>query len=284
MAALIEELEVRRHARHGLATGVAVALLVFLLFAYLPGTEETLWYWAALSFVLASAVAGLVTTVLVARAAVRRTRSVHDIERQRSPATLSVLVGLVGWLAVPVAAAVLLDRPGAGVRLVVALATGSFVGLAVGGLAVRLAEALSITHAWRPRAAAAGAVAYTAVLAAPAAGCPAGGSCLDTPDRLVAAVVGLDPGAVAPSYVAVVATGGLAVGAAIGLRGATPANAVASGGVAAVATLPIAAATAGDPDTVRTTALYLPVLAGGLAGIGAAAVLAARSGEGSPER
>lgn len=275
----------RRHVRRGLATGVAVAALVFVGFAYLPGTEESLLYWAGLSVVLATGVAGLVTTLLVARAAVRRTRAVHDLERdRRSPATRAVLVGLGGWLVVAVAATLPLDRPDAGLRLVVATVAGGFLALATGGLAVRVAVALSVTHAWRPRAVAAAAVADTAVLAAPAVGCPSGGPCLDTPDRLAGAVAGLDPTGVAAGYVAVVVVGSLAVGAVLGWRAVSPPNAVAAGGVAAVATLPLAAAATGDPGAVRATALYLPVLAGLFAGIGATAALAASSPAGSPER
>jgi len=284
VAALVAELEVRRHARTGLAVGVVVAVAVFGLFAYLPGTEESLLFWAALAFVLASAVAGLVTTVLVARAAVRRTWAVHDVEPRRSPATVAVLVGLLGWVAVPVVSTLVIERPGAGVELLFALATGGFVSLVTGGLTVRAAAAFSVTHTWRPRATAVAAVAETGLLAAPAVGCPSGGPCLDTPDRLVAAVVALDPAAVAVSYAMVVAVGGLAVGVRLGVRGITPSNAVAAGVVAAIATLPLAAAASGDPAAVRTTALYLPVLTGGLSGIGAAAALAAGSPEGSPER
>ena len=75
VAALLEALAVRRHARRGLAAGAAVATLVFGLFAYLPGTEESLVYWAGLSVVLAAGVADLVTTVLVARDLRRPERS-----------------------------------------------------------------------------------------------------------------------------------------------------------------------------------------------------------------
>lgn len=283
VVALLDELEVRRHARRGLAAGILVATLVFLGFAYLPGTDESLVYWAALSAVLASAVAGLVTAVLVARAAYRRTRSVHGLgPSRRSPATLAALVGLVGWVLVPVVATV--ARPAPGFRLQVAVVTGGFLAVAVGGLGLRLAVALSVTHAWRPGSAAAGAVAYTAVVATPAVWCPSGGPCLGTPDGLVAAVVGLDPGAVAAGYLAVVLVGGFAVGAGLGLRGAAPSHGFAAGAVASVAALPVAAAASGDPAVVRTTALYLPLLLGTLGAAGTAAVVAARPREGSPER
>jgi hypothetical protein len=278
VAALLDELEVRRHARSGVATGVGVAAVVFLVFAYLPGTAESLWYWAGLSVVLATGLAALVTTVLVARAALQRTRAVHDIERdRRSPATRAFLVGLGGWLVVSVAATLLLDRPDAGLRLVVAALAGGFLAVATGGLAVRVAVALSISHVWRPRAVAAAAVGDTAVLAAPAVGCPSGGPCLDTPDRLVAAVAALDPTGVAAAYLAVVVVGSLAVGAALGWRGASPPNAVAAGGIAAVAMLPLTAAAAGGPGVIRTTAVYLPVVTGTVSAIGAAAALAASS-------
>lgn len=285
VAALVEELEVRRHVRRGLVAGAVVAAVVFLAFAYLPGTDESLLFWAALAFVLASAVAGLVTTVLVAMAAYRRTRSVHDVDESgRSPATLAVVVGVLGWVLSPVVAALVLERPSAGVRLLVALATSGFVALAVGGLGVRVAVALSGRHEWRPRAAAAGAVAYTVLVAAPAAGCPSGAPCLDTPDHLVAALVGLDPGAVAAAYVVAIAVGGLSIGGALGLRGAGAPHGFGAGVVAAIAVLPVVAAAAGDPSVVRTTALALPVLLGAIGAIGGAAAVAVGFREGSPER
>jgi hypothetical protein len=285
VAALLETLEVRRRARTGLATGIVGAALVFVLFAYLPGTDESLVYWAALSVVLASALAGLVTTALVARAAIRRTRRINGISPgRRSPATYAFAFGLVGWIVVSIASTILLDRPTAGLRLGVAILGGGFVALATGGFVVRLAVALSATHEWRPRAVGAAAVADTAVLAAPSVGCPSGGQCLDTPPRLIGAVVGLDPTGVSTAYVVVVVIGGLTVGAAIGWRDVSPPNAVAAGGVAAVGTLPLAAAATSDPAAVRTTALYLPVLTGTLSWVGATAALAAGSPEGSPER
>ncbi|WP_254839830.1 DUF7536 family protein [Natronomonas marina] len=285
VAALAEELEVRRHARSGLLAGAAIAAAVFVIFAYLPGTDESLLYWGALSFVLATAVAGLVTTLLVARAAYRRTLSVNGIDPgRRSPSTLAVLIGLLGWALVPVVATLAVERPSGGFRLLVALVTGGFVALAVGGLGLRVAVALSLSHEWRPREAAAGAVVYTALVAAPAVGCPSGGACLGTPDGLVAAVVGLDPAAVSTVYAAVVLAGGFLVGAALGVRGAAPPHGVVAGVVAAIATLPLVAAASGDPAVVRSTALYLPVLLGTVGGVGGAVVVGIRSSDGSPER
>jgi hypothetical protein len=183
VAALVAELEVRRHARTALVVGVGVALAVFVLFAYLPGTEGSILYWAGLAFVLASAVFGVIATVLVGREAYRRTLAVNGIEPgRRSPTTLAVVFGLAGWVLVPVAATLAVDAPGPGFRLAVALSTGGFVVLVVGGLGLKLVGALSLTHAWRPPEAVAGAVVYTALLAAPAVGCPSGGPCLGTPD------------------------------------------------------------------------------------------------------
>jgi hypothetical protein len=285
VAALVEELEVHRHARSGLVAGVGIAALVFVVFAYLPGTEESLLYWTALSFVLATAVAGLVTTVLVARAAYRHTLSVNGIDPGgRSPATLAIVFGLLGWLLVPVAFTLAFDRPTEGLGLLVALVTGGFVSLAVGGLGLRLVVALSLTHEWRPPAAVAGAAVYTVLVAAPAVGCPSGGFCLGEPHRLVAAVVGFDPGAIGGAYAAVVLGGGVLVGAALGVRGAAPPHGFFAGIVATVGALPLVAAAAGDPAVVRSTALYLPVLLGGAGALGGAAVLAVRSSGGSNER
>lgn len=278
VAALVAELDVRRRVRVALVAGAGVALAVFLLFAYLPGTDESLLYWASLAFVLASAVAGLVASVLVAAAAYRRTVAVAGLEPgRRSPTTLAVLVGLAGWVLVPVAAAIAVDRPSAGVRLGVALLTSGFVALVSGGLGVKLAGALSVTHRWRPPAAVAGAVAYTALVAGPAVGCPAGGPCLGTPDELVATAVGLDPGATAPAYALVALGGGLLVGVALALRDAAPPHGFFAGAVAAIATLPVVAAATGDPAAVRTTALYLPLVLGAAGACGSALVLAARS-------
>ena len=285
VTALLEELEVRRHARSGLLAGVGVAAVVFVVFAYLPGTDESLLYWTALSFVLATAVAGFVTTVLVARAAYRHTLSVNGIDPgRRSPATLAAVFGLLGWLVVPVAFTLAVDRPTEGLRLLVAVVTGGFVSLAVGGLGLRLVVALSLSHEWRPPAAAAGAAAYTALVAAPAVGCPSGGFCLGTPHGLAAAVVGLDPRATAAGYAAVVLGGGALVGAGLGARGAAPPHGFFAGVVATVGVLPLVASAAADPAVVRSTALYLPALLGGVGALGGAAVLALPSAGGSGER
>ena len=92
-------------------------------------------------------------------------------------------------------------------------------------------------------------------------------------------MAGVDAGAVAPAYAAVVVAGALVVSATLGNRGAPPPNAVAAGAVAAIASLPLAAAAAGDADTVRTTARYLPVLVGTVSGTGAVVALAVGSSE-----
>ena len=284
VAALVEELEVRRHVRNGIAVGAAVAAAVFLLFAYLPGTEESLLYWAALSFVLASAVSGLVTTVLVARAAYRRTLSVNGIDPgRRSPTTLAAVFGLLGWVSVSVVAALALERPPAGLRLLVALVTAGFVAVVVGALGLKLVVALSLSHEWRSPEAAAGAAAYTALVAGPAVGCPSGRFCLGTPGGLAGAVVGLDPAAVPAAYAVVALGGGVLVGALLARRGAAPPHGFLAGIVATVSSLPVVAAASGDPAAVRTAALYLPILLGGTCAAGGAVVVAG-SADGSRER
>jgi hypothetical protein len=292
VAAIAAELDVRRHVRTAVFAGLAFAIGVFLLFAYLPGTEESLLYWGALTFVLAFAVACLVATVLLSHAAYRRALAVNGVDPGgRSPTTLAAVVGLLGWVFVPIAGTLAFDSvsvglglvvgtttgtgaPG-GLALVVAVVMGGFVVLAVGGFGLTFVTALSLSHRWRPREAVAAAVAYTAVVAAPAVGCPSGGACLGTPDRLVAATVGLDPAAVGPAYAAVALGGGLAVGIALGVRGAAPPHAFFAGCVATASALPVVAAAAGDPVVVRSTALYLPMLLGSVAALGNGIALAA---------
>jgi hypothetical protein len=279
VAALVAELEVRRHVRNAAVAGVAFALAVFLLFAYLPGTEESLLYWGALAFVLAFAASGLIATVLLGYSAYRRTRAVGDVEPGgRSPTTLAVVLGLLGWVLLPVGVALAFDRVGPGFELAVATLVGGFVVLVVGGLGLRFVTALSLSHEWRPRAAVSGSVAYTALVALPAVGCPSGGPCLGTPDRLVAATVGLEPGVVGPAYAAVALGGGLLLGVLLGVRGAAPPHGFFAGCVASVAGLPVVAAASGEPAVVRTTALYLPVVLGTVAAVGGAVVYALRDG------
>ena len=281
VAALVAELEVRRHVRNAAIAGAGFALAVFLLFAYAPGTEESLLYWASLAFVLAFAVTGLVATVLLSYAAYRRTLAVSGAEPgRRSPTTLTVVFGLLGWVLVPVAVTLAFDRVTEGFALVVATVTGGFVVLVVGGLGLRLVTALSLSHEWRALDGAVAAAAYTALVAGPAIGCPSGGPCLGTPDRLVAATVGLEFGAVGPAYAAVVLGGGSLLGVVLGLRDAAPPHGFFAGIVAAVAALPVVAAATRDPSVVRVTALYLPVVLGTVAAVGGGVVYALGTGSG----
>jgi hypothetical protein len=76
-AALVEALRVRQNALRGTAVGVLFAALVFLVFVVLaPGTDQSLPYYLALWFVLALAVSGLATAVLVG---VRAYRLVQEL-------------------------------------------------------------------------------------------------------------------------------------------------------------------------------------------------------------
>lgn len=276
VAALAEELAVRRRVRFAITVGAAVALTVFVLFAYLPGTDESLLYWAALTFVLGAAVAGLLATLSVGYAAYRRTLDVNDLEPGRpAPTTLAVVLGALGGVFVPVTATLAFDRMTAGFELLLATVTGGFVVLVVGGLGVRLVGALSLDHEWRPRYAAAGGTVYTALVVIPAVGCAARGPCLGTPDALVAALLEPSLAPVAPEYALASVGGGVLLGAAFGLRRVSPAHGFFAGCVATVGSLPVVAATAGDPETVRLAALYLPAILGIVAALGSAAVLAA---------
>lgn len=274
VAALVSELEIQRHVRTALVTGIAFSLLVFVLFAYIPGTDESLLYWAALTFVLGFAVFGLVATVLVARAAYRRTLDVTGIDPgPRSPTTLAIVFGLLGWILLPVTATLAFDRLTPDLRLVVALLTGGFVVLVVGGLGLKLVAALSLRHEWQPVAAIVSAVLYTGLVAVPAVGCPADGFCLGTPDELAVAILSFDTTLVAPAYAVTALLGGAIVGFGVGLRGAGPAHGFFGGVVATASTLPVVAAATGDPEIVRTTALYLPVILGAAGTFGGAVAL-----------
>lgn len=275
VAALADELNVRRHARVAVGAGVGFALLVFVLFAYLPGTDESILYWASLTFVLAFAASALIATVLVGRAAYRRTRDLSDADAgDRSATTLALLFGVLGWVLVPVIAAVAIGRPSPEQQLSIALLTAGFAALVVGSLGLRFVTALTLTHEWRPGAAVVGAVVYTTLVAAPAID-PA--TRLGTPDQLVTAVVGLDAGAVAPTYAAVTLGGGVLVGVLFALRGATPPHGFFAGVVAAISVLPLVAATTASPELVRTTGLYLPILLGTAGAVGGGVVMAVRT-------
>jgi fucose permease len=71
-ATLVEALRVRRNAKRGLAAGVLLAAVVFVVFVVLPSeTTRSVPYYGALWFVLALTVGGLATAVLVAVRAYR---------------------------------------------------------------------------------------------------------------------------------------------------------------------------------------------------------------------
>ncbi|WP_159904178.1 DUF7536 family protein [Salinirussus salinus] len=72
---LLEALHLRRNALVGFAVGIAVTAAVFTFFVVLPGaTTQSPVYYAALAFVLAMAVGGLATVLLLAYRAYRLSR------------------------------------------------------------------------------------------------------------------------------------------------------------------------------------------------------------------
>lgn len=71
---LADALALRTQVRRGVVAGVMLAAAVFGLFVLLPGTDRSPVLFLGLAFVVAATAAGLVTTVLVARAAHRLTR------------------------------------------------------------------------------------------------------------------------------------------------------------------------------------------------------------------
>jgi len=97
-AALVEALEVRRYGRLALATGAVVAVAVTLLFVGgLAGgrTDEPLWLYAALAFVVFTTTALLAAVVLVGRRVLRL--AVHPAAIVRRAATGGLLAGGL-WL------------------------------------------------------------------------------------------------------------------------------------------------------------------------------------------
>lgn len=97
-AALVEALEVRRYGRLALVTGAVVAVAVTLLFVGgLAGgrTDEPLWLYAALAFVVFTTTALLAAVVLVGRRVLRL--AVHPATIVRRTATGGLLAGGL-WL------------------------------------------------------------------------------------------------------------------------------------------------------------------------------------------
>ncbi len=274
MTPIATDLNVRRHLRRAVATGITVAFAVFVVFAYLPGTDESLLYWGGLAVVLAFAISGLVATVLILHAVYRQTQRATALDRDRrpSPPMLAVVSGLVGWIAIPVLATIVVEQPTTAVRLGVALLTGEAIILVVGGLGIRFTEALTLDHTWRPRAALLAAITYTVILAAPAVGCGSNGLCLGTPDRLVAAVLGVNSGLAPLAYLVISLGVGIGIGSGLAVRDVSPSHGFFAGSIAAASTLPLVAATSTDPGVVRTTALYLPLLLGTISAVAGAVV------------
>ncbi len=275
VAALLVELNVRRHVRVSLAIGIAVGVGIFLLFAYLPGAEYPLSYWLALTFVLSFAVFALVASVLVARTAYRTVRD-PTADRSRSPATLAIVLGVAGWALVPLFATIAFGPLSAAERLGVALVVAGSLSAIVSGIGWRLVTSLSLSYAPNRRLAAVGALAYTLLVVGPGVGCLSGGTCFGTPDGLTAAIVGLDPAAVPTAYAVVVLGGGAAVGGALVAAGGAPPHGFLGGIVAAIVSLPIVAAITATPELVRAAGVYLPAVLGTAGAAGGAVVILIR--------
>lgn len=269
VAAFAAELDVDRNARTALAVAIGFSALVFLRYAYLPGTDEPVVYWLGLSFVLAFAVFVLVLVGLVARTAYRQTR--EDLPTDGgglSPPTIAFVVGLVGWIAAPILIAIGTGTEStslAGHNFVL-LVQGCFGAILVGSVGVHVAAALSIHHRWYPGDAAIASIAYSAVVFTPSVGGPI--PRLGTPHELLAPLLGTGI-AIDPLYAVSVLGGGFAIGAILSFRGIPASHSIVAGTVAAVAVLPIVAATAADPNVVRTSSIYLPIVLGSVGILGA---------------
>ncbi|MFW6046059.1 MAG: hypothetical protein ACOC8O_04300, partial [Natronomonas sp.] len=98
---------------------------------------------------------------------------------------------------------------------------------------------------------------------------------LGTPQELLAPL--LDTGfAIDPLYAVSVLGGGFAIGAILSFRGIPASHSIVAGTVAAVAVLPIVAATSGEPNIVRTSSIYLPIVLGSVGVLGVGVVRAGR--------
>jgi len=75
---LLEALDARRNAVVGFAVGALVTAAVFMFFVVLPGaTARSPVYYAALAFVLAMALGGLATALLLVYRAYRLSRELQ---------------------------------------------------------------------------------------------------------------------------------------------------------------------------------------------------------------
>lgn len=229
-------------------------------------------YWLGLTFVLAFAVFVLVLVGLVARTAYRRTREDHPTDGGGlSPPTIGFVVGLMGWIAVPVFLAIGTGTESTSLvgHHVVLLVQGFFGAILVGSVGVHVAAAVSIHHRWYPGEAAIASIAYSAVLFIPSIGGPI--PRLGTPHELLAPLLGAGI-AIDPLYAVSVLGGGFAIGAILSFRGIPASHSVVAGTVAAVAVLPIVAATSGESNIVRMSSIYLPIVLGSVGVFGAGVV------------
>jgi len=80
VANVVAALNVRRQARRGFGVGVGFALVVFVLFVYLPGSNRPELFYVALAFVLAVSLGLLATAAFVAVAAYRLAGELDPID------------------------------------------------------------------------------------------------------------------------------------------------------------------------------------------------------------
>ena len=71
---LLRTLEVRRNARRGFAIGTLLAVAIYVFFVVIPGANHSPLLYVTLGFVLAFSFGALVTTIFVARTAMRVAR------------------------------------------------------------------------------------------------------------------------------------------------------------------------------------------------------------------
>jgi len=72
--ALVEALNVPRHARRGFVTAAIVTVTVFVFFITIPDAQRSPLLYITLSFVLFVSLGGLITALLAAGSAIRQVR------------------------------------------------------------------------------------------------------------------------------------------------------------------------------------------------------------------
>ncbi|MCU4973703.1 hypothetical protein OB955_13260 [Halobacteria archaeon AArc-m2/3/4] len=86
-AHVLEALEVKRNAAIGLGTGVAFAVILFVLFVVPGPTRAEPIYYVGLAFVAAVTIGGSIAVLLTIRSAVKLSRELEDADENDAEST-----------------------------------------------------------------------------------------------------------------------------------------------------------------------------------------------------